>query len=227
MISETEVGFTYDGNESLTFTVPENTPDGDIAFVTFKGAKVKGGDYRTVVPSSLSTDPSSVKIGSSFSIVGDDLDLVTAILLPGSGELASSDWEYADGRIAIAALPETAVDGNITLMTECIDINGNAKSVDVGLNVRDSSMLYEGPSEKSGWKIHIEAEDLKDKTTVIVNYSFADGVYSQFSIGYNYIGGDEDKEDTYEYTIADNNKKEGLDIVWRQGEVTIYSITVE
>ena len=229
MISETEVGFTYDGNESLTFTVPENTPDGDIALVTFKGAKVKGGEYRTVVPSSLSTAPSSVKIGSSFSIVGDDLDLVTAILLPGSGELASSDWEYADGRIAIAALPETAVDGNITLMTECIDINGNAKSVDVGLNVRDSSMLYEGPSEKSGWKIHIEAEDLKDKTTVIVNYSFAGGVYSQFTIGGDWFGewSAEDKEDTYEYTILDYDKNNGLDIVWRSGEVTIYSITVE
>ena len=88
-------------------------------------------------------------------------------------------------------------------------------------------MLYEGPSEKSGWNIHIEAEDLKDKTTVIVNYSFASGVYSQFSIGWQYWGGAEDKEDTYEYTIKDYNKSEGLDIVWTQGEVTIYSITVE
>jgi len=87
------------------------------------------------------------------------------------------------------------------------------------------------PSEKSGWKIHIEAEDLKDKTTVIVNYSFAGGVYSQFSIDNiywgEYINGAEDKEDTYEYTIVDNNKNNGLDIVWRSGEVTIYSITVE
>jgi hypothetical protein len=43
----------------------------------------------------------------------------------------------------------------------------------------------------------------------------------------DYIGGAEDKEDTYEYTIEDDNKNKGLDIVWKQGEVTIYSITVE
>lgn len=117
-ISGIEVTFTYDGSSSITFTVPSDTPDGEIILVTAMGAEIKGGDYVTVVPTNLATDPSSVKLGSSFSITGDDLDLVTAISLPGSGDLTASDWSYADGKIMVNALPETATDGDIILTTK-------------------------------------------------------------------------------------------------------------
>jgi hypothetical protein len=185
-ISGTEVGFTYDGNNTITFVVPDNTPDGDIILVTTMGAEVDGGDYVTVIPTNLATDPSSVKLGSSFNITGDDLDLVTAITLPGSGELSTSDWGYSDGKITVNALPETATDGKITLMTRCKDTNGAYKTTEVDLKVRSSSVLYEGNLDISKTKT-LSSDDFNGVipgSRLIVNISMPDGGNGKISFKY-------------------------------------------
>lgn len=226
-ISGTEVAFTYDGSSSITFTVPSDTPDGEITLVTAMGAEIKGGDYVTVVPTNLATDPSSVKLGSSFNITGDDLDLVTAITLPGSGELSTSDWSYSDGKITVNALPETAIDGKITLMTRCKDTNGAYKTTEVDLKVRSSSVLYQGPSPESGWTINIPSEDLKDKTKLTIKYTIKGNNYGQLSVNEVYMGEwvANDTEYTYEYVIPASPVD--VNIVHRQGPLIIQIITVE
>ena len=198
-ISGTEVGFTYDGNNTITFVVPDNTPDGDIILVTTMGAEVDGGDYVTVIPTNLATDPSSVKLGSSFNITGDDLDLVTAITLPGSGELSTSDWGYSDGKITVNALPETATDGKITLMTKCKDTNGAYKTTEVDLKVRSSSVLYEGNLDISKTKT-LSSDDFNGVipgSRLIVNISMPDG--GNGKISFKYV-----VSESWEY-IAQNN----------------------
>jgi len=228
-ISGTEVGFTYDGNNTITFVVPDNTPDGDIILVTAIGAEVDGGDYVTVIPTNLATDPSSVKLGSSFSITGNDLDLVTAISIPGSGSLTASDWSYADGKIMVNALPATATDGDIVLTTKSIDVQGNYKTASVTLKVRSSSVLYDGPSAESGWSIPISADDLKGYEKMHIAYTIKGGQYAQFGITGKDTGiGAWVAEDTdYIYTYEIPDEPSDLTLTHWQGQLIIQSITVE
>ena len=100
-----------DDGKTLSFALPAEAQSGDVVATSYAGKDFKAGAIETVLPSGLSAAPAPVKAGAELTISGKDLDLVTAVNLPGA---AGTDFGLVDGKIVLT-VPAKAQEGEITL----------------------------------------------------------------------------------------------------------------
>ena len=100
-----------EGGTSLSFTLPAAAGDGEVLIVAKSGVEILAGSLETVIPSELSVSASPVKAGSTLSVSGKDLDLVTSVTLPGS---VAAKFTLDEGAISFT-VPDTAQEGEISL----------------------------------------------------------------------------------------------------------------
>lgn len=137
--------------KSLYFVIPETATDGEVSLVTFSGVKIPAGKIETVVPTELSAAPAPVKNGADITISGKDLDLVTGIAFPN----ADGEMKAADASKIVAAVPETAQEGDITLSL------ANGKQVTVSYTLVKPTVTECSPSAlMAGNKVMIKGTDL-------------------------------------------------------------------
>ena len=109
---------------TLEFVLPESVSDGDVVLVMASGVMVSAGSIETVVPTELAATPAPIKNGGELTISGKDLDLVTAVSLPGSGSV-----EFAYNESIKLVVPESGQAGDINLELA----NGKIVTVDYTL----------------------------------------------------------------------------------------------
>ena len=108
-ISEFEIN--EDGT-ILTFTLPQQLQLGEIILVAKSGEEIPAGTIQVKVPTELSVSPSPVKAGQTLTISGKDMDMVTGVSLPVSGNVESPSITSESVSFAV---PAEAQEGNITL----------------------------------------------------------------------------------------------------------------
>ncbi len=137
---------------SLTFTLPAAATDGDVTLVTYSGVKIPAGAITTVVPTGLEATPNPVKFGATLTITGKDIDLVTNVSLPGSGETAITS-QSADQLTVV--VDSTAQAGDITLGL------ANGKSVSVAFTLVMPTVSAIAPTSlMAGEQVALRGTDL-------------------------------------------------------------------
>ncbi len=142
-----------DAGTLLTLTLPAEAVEGDINLVSTSGVEVPAGVLATVTPSNLSASPAPVKNGAALTISGADLDLVTAVYLPNVDDAVEAS--VSSSAIVIAAVPELAQEGDITLQM------ANGKTVSVAYTlVKPSVSAYSADNVNAGAALTISGTDL-------------------------------------------------------------------
>ena len=126
----------------LTFTLPQQIQLGEIILVAKSGEEIPAGTIQVKVPTELSVSPSPVKAGQTLTISGKDMDMVTGVSLPASGNVESPSITSESVSFTV---PAEAQEGNITLnlnngvsitvaytLVKPVVISYNAESVAVG-----------------------------------------------------------------------------------------------
>ena len=99
----------------IVVTVPSDVHDGPVICVAASGIEIRSEQSVTVdLPVVTDVEAESVfKAGLKVTISGTDLDMVTGVTFSGD---AAAEFSYSDNAIT-ATIPETAIDGVITLAT--------------------------------------------------------------------------------------------------------------
>ena len=100
-----------DNNTVITFALPAEAQDGEAYLVAKSKVEVLAGEYETVVPTGLAVEPEPVKAGAVMTVSGKDLDIVTVVTLPNSGD---AEFELKDGAITFT-VPAEAQEGDAVL----------------------------------------------------------------------------------------------------------------
>ena len=100
-----------DDNTVITFALPAEAQDGEAYLVAKSKVEVLAGEYETVVPTALAVEPKPVKAGAVMTVSGKDLDIVTVVTLPNSGD---AEFELKDGAITFT-VPAEAQEGDAVL----------------------------------------------------------------------------------------------------------------
>ena len=106
----TDFTVSEDG-KTITLALPAAAQSGDVVATSFAGKEFKAGAIEAIVPTGLSAAPAPVKAGAELKISGKDLDLVTAVNLPGAD---GTSFGLVDGEIVLT-VPAKAQEGDITL----------------------------------------------------------------------------------------------------------------
>ena len=148
-ISEFEIN--EDGT-NLTFTLPQQLQLGEIILVAKSGEEIPAGTIQVKVPTDLSVSPSPVKAGQTLTISGMDMDMVTGVSLPVSGNVESPSITSESVSFAV---PAEAQEGNITLNLN----NGVSITVSYTL-VKPVVTSYNAESLAVGEELVISGTDL-------------------------------------------------------------------
>lgn len=105
----------YEERAELTLQVPYNVKDGDVTLISYSGVEVKAGTITMVVPTISAVDPNPVKGGTTLTITGTNLDLVTNITFPNVEEAV--DVKSQTATTITVDVPLEAIDGKIGLNT--------------------------------------------------------------------------------------------------------------
>ena len=144
---------------SLSCTLPAAAGDGEVLLVAKSGVEIPAGILETVIPSELSVSASPVKAGSTLSVSGKDLDLVTSVSLPNSGNVEG--WQFSEGSITFT-VPETAQEGDITLTMA----NGKTATVAFEL-VKPGNITYSSNPVSAGSELTITGDNLELVTGIV------------------------------------------------------------
>lgn len=140
---------------TLTFALPAEAPDGAFNFITRSGVEVPVGTLNTVKPTEAVATPQPVKAGAALTITGKDLDVVTSVEFPNADAQSGDAITVAADNIVVAAVPETATEGNITLRM------ANGAGVDVAYTlVKPTVTSYDNSTVSAGGKLTINGTDL-------------------------------------------------------------------
>ena len=148
-ISEFEIN--EDGT-TLTFTLPQRLQLGEIILVAKSGEEIPAGTIQVKVPTELSVSPSPVKAGQTLTISGKDMDMVTGVSLPASGNVESPSITSESVSFTV---PAEAQEGNITLNLN----NGVSITVSYTL-VKPVVTSYNAESLAVGEELVISGTDL-------------------------------------------------------------------
>ena len=148
-ISEFEIN--EDGT-ILTFTLPQQLQLGEIILVAKSGEEIPAGTIQVKVPTDLSVSPSPVKAGQTLTISGKDMDMVTGVSLPASGNVESPSITSESVSFTV---PAEAQEGNITLNLN----NGVSITVSYTL-VKPVVTSYNAESLAVGEELVISGTDL-------------------------------------------------------------------
>ena len=133
-----EVEFTLDSNESISFVFPAAAQSGDVA-LTLKGGGEVYVYLETAKPEVLTTD--QLAAGSTVTIVGKNLDLLTSITFA-DGSTVAVDNPSADQ--AVINIPVTAVSGTAELHMA----NGEKTEWAANISAPTGAYIIEGPGEE-------------------------------------------------------------------------------
>lgn len=100
-----------DDNTVITFALPAEAQDGEAYLVAKSKVEVLAGEYETVVPTGVAVEPKPIKAGAALTVSGKDLDIVTTVALPNSGD---AEFELKDGNITLT-VPAEAQEGDAVL----------------------------------------------------------------------------------------------------------------
>ncbi|MCF0202822.1 MAG: polygalacturonase, partial [Bacteroidaceae bacterium] len=159
--------FADDGGKTLKLVLPAAAPDGDVNLVAKSGVEIPVGTITTVAPSNCAAAPSPVKAGQPLTVTGNDLDVVVSITMNGAADPV--EFSYADGKITINAVPETAVEGNLNL----IMLNGKSTEVAFTL-VKPAVTSYDNNPANAGGALTITGTNLD----LVKSVAFGNGVYT-------------------------------------------------
>lgn len=138
---------------SLTFTLPAEAPDGDINIECRSGVEVPAAILETITPSECVASPTPVKNGQTLTISGQDLDVVTTVEMPNVTD--DIEFNYADGKVIITAVPTMAQEGNLVLRM------ANGKGVEVTFTlVKPTITAYSPNPVSAGGALTITGTDL-------------------------------------------------------------------
>lgn len=150
--------------KSLSFALPDIAPDGDINIVCQSGVEVPVAKLETVAPSECVASPVPAKNGQPLTISGKDLDVVASIEMPNVSETV--EFNYADGKIVIAAVPALAQEGNLVLRM------ANGKGVEVPFTlVKPTVMAYNPNPVSAGGALTVNGKDLD----LVASVTFGEG----------------------------------------------------
>lgn len=146
-----DITLSDDGN-SIIFTLPETAQDGEVTLVTYSGVKIAGGTIETVVPTNLSVSPNPVKNGTTITISGTDIDLVTGIVFPSD---KASEIDKRTSTTISTVVPMDAPSGEITLSM------ANGKTVTVEFTtVKPTITTFNPTTLVAGNKLAMRGTDL-------------------------------------------------------------------
>ena len=156
-VSADDLMMAEDGS-ALKFTLPEESPDGDIIIVCKSGVEVPVGTLTTVKPTNCVATPKPVKAGQPLTINGNDMDLVVDIIF------ADADGEYTinnnqniiNTKDAYAVtVPEEATEGTLKLMM------ANSQLIDVAFTlVKPTVTGYDVNPVSVGSQLEVTGTDL-------------------------------------------------------------------
>lgn len=156
-VSADDLMMAEDGS-ALKFTLPEESPDGDIIIVCKSGVEVPVGTLTTVKPTNCVATPKPVKAGQPLTINGNDMDLVVDIIF------ADADGEYTinnnqniiNTKDAYAVtVPEEATEGTLKLMM------ANNQLIDVAFTlVKPTVTGYDVNPVSAGSQLEVTGTDL-------------------------------------------------------------------
>lgn len=150
--------------KSLSFALPDIAPDGDINIVCQSGVEVPVAKLETVAPSECVASPVPAKNGQPLTISGKDLDVVASIEMPNVSETV--EFNYADGKIVIAAVPALAQEGNLVLRM------ANGKGVEVPFTlVKPTVTAYNPNPVSAGGALTVNGKDLD----LVASVTFGEG----------------------------------------------------
>lgn len=150
-IEKDDLTVSSDG-KTITFALPDNAVDGDIALVTASGVFIPAGTFQSVVPSELTAAPAPVKNGEVITVSGKDLDVVRSISFAGAGD---GEIKTQSETTLTAVVPETATAGDLTLTM------GNGKQVTVAYTLVEPTVTGFTPAElMAGNLVRIQGTDL-------------------------------------------------------------------
>ena len=132
-----EVEFTLDSNESISFVFHAAAQSGDVA-LTLKGGGEVYVYLETAKPEVLTTD--QLAAGSTVTIVGKNLDLLTSITFA-DGSTVAVENPSADQ--AVVNIPVTAVSGTADLHMA----NGEKTEWTANISAPTGAYIIEGPGE--------------------------------------------------------------------------------
>ncbi len=158
-IEEDAITLSEDG-KSISFTLPEAAADGEITLVTYSGSKISAGTVTTVAPSNLAV-VGLVKNGQKMTVTGKDLELVKSVAFEKAGAY-EGELTIAAEKIEIAAVPDGAQDGDLTLTM----LNG--KSVTVAYTLVKPTVTSADPATiTAGQEIVISGTDLDLVSSIV------------------------------------------------------------
>ena len=160
-----------EAGKTLKLVLPAEAPDGSVNLVTKSGVEIPVGTITTVAPSNCVAAPSPVKAGQPLTITGNDLDVVTSVLMncEAGAEEVSVEFTYAGGKITVKAVPEIALEGNLKLEM------ANGKRTEVAFTlVKPAATAYDLNPANAGGALTITGTNLD----LVMSVAFGEGVYT-------------------------------------------------
>ncbi len=161
--------FKMTDGTTITLTQPAEAAQAAVMLVQVSGVEVEAiaaDDFAVVIPTDVAIAQETVKNGAELVLTGEDLDLVTSIVF-GGGDYAESATLGEDGSLTIAAVPTSAVDGDITLNLA----SGAAVTVSYTLV---KPVVASATEATAGSKVTLTGTDLDLVTAVTVGGSSAE-----------------------------------------------------
>ena len=154
-VSAADIKIANDGT-GIVCALPAEAPSGDIVLVCKSGVEVTVGTLTTVKPTNGVAAPKPVKAAQTLTISGADMDLVTAVNFPAAGATVDGgDIEASAGKVVVKAVPETATEGNLSL------VMANGESVEVAFTlVKPKVTGYDNTTVSAGGTLTIQGTDL-------------------------------------------------------------------
>lgn len=158
-----DITISEDG-QTLSFVLPAEAPDGDIAIVCKSEVEVPVGTLTTVKPTECVATPNPVKAGQALQVDGKDMDLVVDIEFADSegGYTISGNQNVINTNQAYAVIvPEIATEGNLKL------VMANGSRIDVPFTlVKPTITGYNLNPASAGSPVIITGTDLDLVKTV-------------------------------------------------------------
>jgi len=165
---KTEEFTASEDGTTLSFVLPAEAPSGAINLVCKSGVETPAGILKAVVPSNLAAAPAPVKAGQPLTVTGQDMDLVASVLFAGKeGSVAGGDITVEAGKVVVAAVPETAIDGQLQLVLA----SGESVATDYTL-VKPVVTAYNANPASAGGSLQITGTDLD----LVKSINFGTGV---------------------------------------------------
>lgn len=162
-----DIEFAYDAEKSaITFSLPDNSHDGVIVFVTASAVKVACANIGMVIPTDVKATPADgLRGGDVITITGVNMDQVTDIVFPNVDQAVEpSSVSATEVKVA---MPAAAQSGDITLNLK------SGKSVTVAIaTAKPENIAYNPAPAPAGNELTVTGRNLDLVKKVV----FTDGV---------------------------------------------------